>query len=176
MCGRAANSNAAALRTWRWRSSSRQSATTPPTCARRERVCMPARCADASGRAQPSPKKPLVVSLHGPPGVGKTFFHKLLAEAVYNMTGGPGRAAACESGVCACAAAARKSHRVTRQCRRPRLPSIPRRVRHRLRDHRARAPGCLASKLAGQPPAQVSRVGARRRGCVPVCGPALHQL
>ena len=32
--------------------------------------------------AQPSPKKPLVVSLHGPPGVGKTFFHKLLAEAV----------------------------------------------------------------------------------------------
>ncbi len=49
-------------------------------------------------REQPSPKKPLVVSLHGPPGVGKTYFHKLLAEAVYNMTGGPGRAAACESG------------------------------------------------------------------------------
>lgn len=44
------------------------------------------------------PRKPLVVSIHGPPGVGKTYFHKLLAEAVYNMTGGPGRAAACDSG------------------------------------------------------------------------------
>lgn len=27
---------------------------------------------------------PLVVSLHGPPGVGKTYFHKLAARALYN--------------------------------------------------------------------------------------------
>jgi hypothetical protein len=51
----------------------------------------------ASLCAQPAPRKPLVVSLHGPPGVGKTYFHKLLAEAVYNMTGG-GRPAACDTG------------------------------------------------------------------------------
>lgn len=47
----------------------------------------------------PRPRKPLVVSIHGPPGVGKTYFHKLLAETLYNMTGLPGRAPACDSGV-----------------------------------------------------------------------------
>lgn len=29
-------------------------------------------------------KKPLVVSLHGPPGVGKTYFHQLAARVLYN--------------------------------------------------------------------------------------------
>eukprot|EP00898_Chlorokybus_atmophyticus_P004557 jgi/Chlat1/5101/Chrsp33S05115 len=32
------------------------------------------------------PKKPLVLSVHGPPGVGKSFFHQLLAEVLYNVT------------------------------------------------------------------------------------------
>ena len=51
--------------------------------------------------SNPRPRKPLVVSIHGPPGVGKTYFHKLLAETLYNMTGLPGRAPACDSGVLA---------------------------------------------------------------------------
>jgi hypothetical protein len=36
--------------------------------------------------AEDSPARPLVLSLHGPPGVGKTLFHRLLAQAVYNAT------------------------------------------------------------------------------------------
>lgn len=36
--------------------------------------------------AQPWPKKPLVMSVHGPPGVGKSLFHLLLANALYNTT------------------------------------------------------------------------------------------
>lgn len=47
---------------------------------------------------QPRPRKPLVVSLNGPPGVGKTFYHKLLAESLYNMTGLAGRAPSCDPG------------------------------------------------------------------------------
>ena len=31
-------------------------------------------------------RKPLVVSLHGSPGVGKSFFHRILARAAYNAT------------------------------------------------------------------------------------------
>ena len=31
----------------------------------------------------PHPAKPLVLALHGPPGVGKSYFHQLLAQAVY---------------------------------------------------------------------------------------------
>jgi ATP-dependent Lon protease len=65
--------------------------TQPATAAAREPEALAAVC------AKPSPRKPLVLSLHGPPGVGKTYFHKLLAEAVYNMTGG-GRPAACDTG------------------------------------------------------------------------------
>ncbi len=30
------------------------------------------------------PSKPLVLSAHGPPGVGKTLTHTLLAKALYN--------------------------------------------------------------------------------------------
>ncbi|KAG2485546.1 hypothetical protein HYH03_015714 [Edaphochlamys debaryana] len=30
------------------------------------------------------PKKPLIISVHGPPGVGKTYTHTLLARALYN--------------------------------------------------------------------------------------------
>jgi hypothetical protein len=33
------------------------------------------------------PGKPLVASLHGSPGIGKSYFHQLLAQAVYNATG-----------------------------------------------------------------------------------------
>lgn len=34
--------------------------------------------------AQPFPVRPLIVSAHGPPGVGKTLTHRLLARALYN--------------------------------------------------------------------------------------------
>ncbi len=34
--------------------------------------------------AKPHPPRPLVMSVHGPPGVGKTFSHTLLARALYN--------------------------------------------------------------------------------------------
>lgn len=34
--------------------------------------------------ATPHPPKPLVLSAHGPPGVGKTLTHQLLAQALYN--------------------------------------------------------------------------------------------
>ena len=34
--------------------------------------------------AQPEPQRPLVLSLHGPPGVGKSMFHGLAATALYN--------------------------------------------------------------------------------------------
>jgi ATP-dependent Clp protease ATP-binding subunit ClpA len=30
------------------------------------------------------PSKPLILSIHGPPGVGKTYSHTLLAKALYN--------------------------------------------------------------------------------------------
>lgn len=32
----------------------------------------------------PQPARPLVLSLHGPPGVGKSMFHLLAAQALYN--------------------------------------------------------------------------------------------
>lgn len=34
--------------------------------------------------AQKRPHKPLVISVHGPPGVGKTYTHLWLARALYN--------------------------------------------------------------------------------------------
>lgn len=34
--------------------------------------------------ATPAPPRPLVLSLHGPPGVGKSMFHQLAAQALYN--------------------------------------------------------------------------------------------
>lgn len=34
--------------------------------------------------AQPEPTRPLVLSLHGPPGVGKSMLHLLAAQALYN--------------------------------------------------------------------------------------------
>jgi pantothenate kinase-related protein Tda10 len=34
--------------------------------------------------SQPEPSRPLVLSLHGPPGVGKSMFHRLAARALYN--------------------------------------------------------------------------------------------
>ena len=37
--------------------------------------------------ASPRPNKPLVASLHGSPGIGKSYFHQLLAQALYNATG-----------------------------------------------------------------------------------------
>ncbi|KAK3258929.1 hypothetical protein CYMTET_32049, partial [Cymbomonas tetramitiformis] len=36
--------------------------------------------------SEDNPRKPLVLSLHGPPGVGKSYFHMLLAQALYNST------------------------------------------------------------------------------------------
>jgi ATP-dependent Clp protease ATP-binding subunit ClpA len=34
--------------------------------------------------SQPQPSKPLVISVHGPPGVGKTLSHLWLARALYS--------------------------------------------------------------------------------------------
>lgn len=34
--------------------------------------------------ATPEPQRPLVLSLHGPPGVGKSMVHLLAAHALYN--------------------------------------------------------------------------------------------
>ena len=34
--------------------------------------------------ADPNPGKPLVLSLHGSPGVGKSYFHQILAQALYD--------------------------------------------------------------------------------------------
>eukprot|EP00959_Pyramimonas_sp_CCMP1952_P204965 4286011-Pyramimonas_sp.AAC.4 len=31
-------------------------------------------------------RKPLVLALHGPPGVGKSYFQWLLAQSLYNVT------------------------------------------------------------------------------------------
>ena len=36
--------------------------------------------------ADPNPGKPLVLSLHGSPGVGKSYFHQILAQALYDAT------------------------------------------------------------------------------------------
>jgi Cdc6-like AAA superfamily ATPase len=36
------------------------------------------------------PGKPLIISAHGPPGVGKTLTHQLLARALYSRAPGPG--------------------------------------------------------------------------------------
>lgn len=35
--------------------------------------------------AQKKPQRPLVISVHGPPGVGKTYTHLWLARAMYNQ-------------------------------------------------------------------------------------------
>jgi DNA polymerase III delta prime subunit len=35
--------------------------------------------------SQQRPKKPLVISVHGPPGVGKTYTHLWLARILYNQ-------------------------------------------------------------------------------------------
>lgn len=39
--------------------------------------------------AAPSPSKPLVLSIHGPPGVGKSLFHQEAARALYSTAPGP---------------------------------------------------------------------------------------
>jgi hypothetical protein len=60
--------------------------------------------------AEDSPTRPLVLSLHGPPGVGKTLFHRLLAQAVYNATDGATvRALLCAT----CCTALRSPHAAT---------------------------------------------------------------
>eukprot|EP00873_Tetraselmis_striata_P004412 jgi/Tetstr1/424676/TSEL_015198.t1 len=38
--------------------------------------------------ADTHPQRPLVLSVHGPPGVGKSYFHLLAAQALYNLTDG----------------------------------------------------------------------------------------
>ena len=51
------------------------------------RVLSDAVCDFLAKEADPSDidASPLVVSLHGPPGVGKTYFHKLAARSLYNV-------------------------------------------------------------------------------------------
>ena len=39
--------------------------------------------------ASPSPRKPLVLSIHGPPGVGKSLFHQEAARALYSTAPHP---------------------------------------------------------------------------------------
>ena len=41
--------------------------------------------AESSPSGIPQPRKPLVLSLHGPPGVGKSFAHHLLAQALFGV-------------------------------------------------------------------------------------------
>jgi ATP-dependent Clp protease ATP-binding subunit ClpA len=36
--------------------------------------------------SQQNPKKPLVISVHGPPGVGKTYTHWWMARCLYNKS------------------------------------------------------------------------------------------
>ena len=48
--------------------------------------------------AQSDPQKPLVLSAHGPPGVGKTLMHLLLARALYSNT--PEKATDCPGPSC----------------------------------------------------------------------------
>ena len=43
------------------------------------------------------PEKPLVLSVHGPPGVGKSLTHRLLAQALYDV---PGDEAECPGSHC----------------------------------------------------------------------------
>ena len=62
------------------RSPSRASARPPPRADRRDRF---AGGRDMRPPGEPHPSKPLVLAVHGPPGVGKSYFHQLLAQAVY---------------------------------------------------------------------------------------------
>ncbi|KAF8072817.1 TOR1A [Scenedesmus sp. PABB004] len=48
--------------------------------------------------SQPRPKKPLVLSVHGPPGVGKTYSHLWLARALYSRR--PARGLHCPGPAC----------------------------------------------------------------------------
>jgi len=41
-------------------------------------------CDHLTTQIEGTPSKPLVVSIHGPPGVGKTYFHQLAGHALYN--------------------------------------------------------------------------------------------
>lgn len=41
-------------------------------------------CDHLTRQREGTPSKPLVVSIHGPPGVGKTYFHQLAGHALYN--------------------------------------------------------------------------------------------
>ncbi len=55
-----------------------------PTANRQELAIRQLTDAVCHHLATPRPGKPLIVSAHGPPGVGKTLTHQLLARALYN--------------------------------------------------------------------------------------------
>lgn len=55
-------------------------------------------CAHIDNKHDTKRTKPLVLSVHGPPGVGKTFTHTLLARALYNKD--PASATACPGTAC----------------------------------------------------------------------------
>ena len=46
------------------------------------------------------PPKPLVLSLHGPPGVGKSFTHFIAARSLYNVTAREAQEGACPGDAC----------------------------------------------------------------------------
>lgn len=53
---------------------------------------------DGGGAVGRPGRRPLVISVHGPPGVGKTYTHTLLARALYNRE--PAKATACPGEHC----------------------------------------------------------------------------
>ena len=58
--------------------------TSPRTCTARTPPRTSWRTPCATTWENPNPTKPLVASLHGSPGVGQSYFHQLLAQALYD--------------------------------------------------------------------------------------------
>jgi pantothenate kinase-related protein Tda10 len=49
-----------------------------------EAICHHLQSTQRHGQQQQRQGQPLIISVHGPPGVGKTYSHQLLARALYS--------------------------------------------------------------------------------------------